>query len=475
MSRAVQDTKDVDRDQLDPGGDLFVNEVFEASLHCKYKAYLRLKAQKGTKCEYESMCDTARANAKRMALETLLAQGGTEGPPSHVILTDSLLRQAEPLIFNTDLPIGLGLLHFDGLKRIDGPSNLGDFHYVPLLFAGGSKPRKEQKALLELGSLYLSDLQGQTPNKGYVFCGNDGRLATMRLSPDLSKVRHQFHELDQLRTSSEPPPLILNNHCQVCEFRQQCRQQAVEQANLSLLGIGQKEIKAYARKGILNLTQLAHTFRPRRKGKRVERSKRRYHALQAMALRDKTVFVLGTPALPTSPVQVYLDLEGDPDEGYIYLIGMVVCDGVSEHTYSFWADDKNQEIEILQQFLHTLRHYDDFHVYCYGSYEKTFLTKMRSNMKVGRHLDQVLKVLTNILSVVYSHIYFPCYTNGLKDVASCIGFSWTEAEASGLQSIVWRKRWQTAHAEAWKQKLVTYNLEDCHALKQVADFLSVSS
>jgi len=340
MSRAIQDTKDVVPDHLNQGGDLYVNEVFEASLHCKYKAYLRLKAQKGTKCEYESMCDTARANAKRIALEKLLAPGGAKDPPTHVILTGSLLRQSEPLVFDTDLPIGLGLLHFDGLKKIDGPSNLGDFHYIPLLFSGGSKPRKEQKGLLELASLYLSDLQGKMPNKGCVFCGNESRLATMRLSPDRSKVRHQFEDLEQLRTSSEPPPLILNDHCQVCEFRQQCRQQAVDQGNLSLLGIGQKEIKTYARKGILNLTQLAHTFRPRRKGKRVERSKRRYHALQAMALRDKTVFVLGTPSLPKKPVQVYLDLEGDPDEGYIYLIGMVVCDGGSEHSYSFWADSK---------------------------------------------------------------------------------------------------------------------------------------
>ena len=40
-------------------------------------------------------------------------------------------------------------LCFDGLKRVDGPSKLGDFHYVPMLFHEGRKVGKEQRLLLE--------------------------------------------------------------------------------------------------------------------------------------------------------------------------------------------------------------------------------------------------------------------------------------------------------------------------------------
>ena len=32
-------------------------------------------------------------------------------------------------------------------------------------------------------------------------------------------------------------------------------------------------------------------------------------------------------------------------------------------------------------------------------------------------------------------------------------------------------RWEATHAEEWKQKLITYNLEDCAALKRVSEFL----
>ena len=60
---------------------------------------------------------------------------------------------------------------------------------------------------------------------------------------------------------------------------------------LSLLrGLGEKEVKSYGRKGLFTLTNWDNIFRPRRKSNRAERgSSRRYHALQAMAIRDKTV------------------------------------------------------------------------------------------------------------------------------------------------------------------------------------------
>src|SRR5207245_2257724 len=110
------------------------------------------------------------------------------------------------------------------------------------------------------------------------------------------------------------------NHCHVCEFRQRCQQQATEEDNISLLrGIGEVEVKAYARKGIFTVTQLAHTFRPRRKGKRgAQREQRHDHALQALAIRDKRIHILGTPELADSLTRIYLDVEGDPEDGYVY-------------------------------------------------------------------------------------------------------------------------------------------------------------
>ena len=85
--------------------------------------------------------------------------------------------------------------------------------------------------------------------------------------------------------------------------------------------------------------------------------------------------------------------------------------------------------------------------------------------------NEILARLVNVLSVIHSHVYFPTYSNGLKSIGAYLGFRWTEPEASGILSIVWRRRWEEARQNNFKDRLITYNREDCEALRQVTDAL----
>jgi predicted RecB family nuclease len=446
-------------------------DVLEGYLNCKYKGYLKLAGEYGTRSDYEVMLVAAREEVRLKAIEKILARH-QEGEVARTIPLTAAALKARPLfVLDALLEDEVVSFHFDGLKRVDGPSKLGDFHYVPVLFHEAEQVRKEQRLLLEVDALLLSRIQGRLPASGVVWHGKECQATKVRLGTDPRKAEQILRDLQQMRDGG-PPRLLLNDHCQACEFRRRCHEQAVREDNLSLLrGIGQKEVKGLARKGILTLTQLAHTFRPRRKGKRAGRkTHHRYHALQALAVRDRRVYVFGTPELPESPVIVYLDVEGVTEEGFVYLIGMVVVhqDGSAER-FSFWADNKEQEGDIFERFLAEVGRYDDFRVYCYGGYERVFLKRLRKSARRKKPVDRVLERLVNVLSMVHAHLYFPCFSNGLKDVAGCLGFSWTEPDASGLQSLVWRARWEATRDEEWKQKLLTYNLEDCAALQKVTE------
>ena len=57
-----------------------------------------------------------------------------------------------------------------------------------------------------------------------------------------------------------------------------------------------------------------------------------------------------------------------------------------------------------------------------------------------------------MLSVIYPHVYFPTYSNGLKEIARYLGFDWTEPDAPGMQSIVWRRRWEETNSTCVKGK-----------------------
>jgi predicted RecB family nuclease len=448
-------------------------DVLEGYLNCRYKGHLKLAGERGMRSDYEALLAERRAEVRLRAIDKILARHGEDQVARNVPLTAAALKRGPAFVLDVALEDEAVSLHVDGLKRVEGASKLGDFHYVPVLFHEAEQVRKEQRLLLEVYALLLSRVQGRTPGCGVVWHGRACRATKVRLGTDPRKAEQVLRDLQEMRGAG-PPRLVLNDHCQVCEFRQRCHDQAVREDNLSLLrGLGEKEVRSYARKGILTLAQLAHTFRPRRKGRRaVRKTHHRYHALQALAVRDKRVYVFGTPELPDSPVKVYLDIEGKPDEGFVYLIGMLAVrqDG-SEERLSFWADTREQERDIFDRFLAEAGRYEDFRVFCYGGYERAFLKRMRAGAERKDAVDRVLDRLVNVLSLVYAHVYFPCHSNGLKDVARCLGCSWTEPDASGLQSLLWRARWEATHEDGWKRKLLAYNQEDCAALGRVAGFL----
>ena len=298
--------------------------------------------------------------------------------------------------------------------------------------------------------------QGAFPRSGIVYLGSDSTRTAIRFGSGLAAAENLLKEAERVQRAEVPPKLLLNDHCRICTFRDRCRNQAIGEDNLSLLrGIGEKTIKRYARKGILTLTQLAHTFRPRRRGKRAKVPlNRRDHALHALAIRDKTIYVLGAPELQTGPVRIYVDMEGDPEDGYIYLIGLVVCDGERIEQYSFWADDRKGESQICARFLGIVAQYEAPLLYSYGNYERTFLARMRRLVRRKKSIDNTLAALTNVLTIIYPHFYFPTYSNGLKEVAGCLGYRWTEPDASGIESVVWRKNWEKTGDATWKAKLI---------------------
>ena len=69
--------------------------------------------------------------------------------------------------------------------------------------------------------------------------------------------------------------------------------------------------------------------------------------------------------------------------------------------------------------------------------------------------------------MIFGSLYFPTYSNGLKDIARYLGFEWSDANASGLQSLHWRVEWEFFRDDNLKKRLIRYNAEDCEALERV--------
>ena len=167
----------------------------------------------------------------------------------------------------------------------------------------------------------------------------------------------------------------------------------------------------------------------------------------------------------------YLDVEGLPDREFYYLIGLLINDGTARRQVSLWADREADQRGLWDAFLAVIRGLgEEFDLFHYGSYETRFLKLMAE--RYGGDPEVIARLDSrgvNILSAIQGRVYFPVHANDLKSVAGCLGFGWSDAAASGLQSIVWRHEWEATGDGATKQRLLMYNQEDCFALEAVVN------
>jgi predicted RecB family nuclease len=299
-------------------GTKITNDVVESFLNCKVKAYLKLNDHQGTKSDYEEFLLQNRRQVREQAIIKMVGKSPEDDIKTGVPLTASLLRTGRSYVLDPTLDNHPWFVRFDGLKKVDEPSGLGDFHYVPMLFHEAHGVGTNQRLLLELYGWLLSPIQGRHPAYGVVWHGQECKGTKLRLNPHTRRCERFWQELIEMTSLTSPPSLLLNDHCQICEFRQRCHDQAIREDNLSLLrGLGEKEIKRNARKGIFTLTQLSYTFRPRRRPKWARAAPRPHSfALQALALRENKIHINGTPELKRTMLRVYLDVEGLPDDDF---------------------------------------------------------------------------------------------------------------------------------------------------------------
>jgi hypothetical protein len=191
--------------------------------------------------------------------------------------------------------------------------------------------------------------------------------------------------------------------------------------------------------------------------------------LQALAIRTGKIYLQEIPTLARQETELYLDIEGLPDLGLYYLIGLLVRQGKNVEYHSFWADNIEDERKIWWDFLDFLAQHHDAPIYHYGGYDLRAIKILDKRYETDN--QALIDRLINVNKQIYGKIYFPVYSNKLKEVANFVGATWTAPDASGIQSLVWRHCWNDSHESQYKSKLIMYNQEDCHALKLLVDEL----
>jgi predicted RecB family nuclease len=451
-------------------------DLFRAFLKCSTKCWLRAAGEAASGNAYAEWAKSQNgsyhlAQMERLLSETARNEVAASPPPEK--LKAAKWRLAINLAVRARMNTWLleSEVHAVERTRSEGPGR--PMQFIPIRFIFTNKLSEDDKLLLAFDTFVLSEATGREIRFGKIIHGDDHSPLKVKTAARYGEVRKCLEKIAALLSSPRPPELVLNPHCGECEFQNRCRQKAIEVDDLSLLaGMSHKERNKFRSKGIFTVTQLSYTFRPRRRPKRIGDKREKYHhSLKALAIREKKIHIVGRPELKIDGTPIYFDVEGLPDRDFYYLIGIRIGTGDSAVHHSLWADTAADEGRIWRDFLAMLETVEKPVLIHYGSYETAFFKRMRERYsnRFPALVGQLIAKAVNLLSIIYAHVYFPTYSNTLKEIGAYVGFRWSATSASGLSTLIWRSQFEQSQEAAFKERLITYNAEDCQALQMVAE------
>jgi predicted RecB family nuclease len=455
------------------------SDLFNAFLKCPTKCWLRAAGEPASGNAYAEWVESRNGSYHATEIERLLSEIPKDevavSPPPENLKT-AKWRLAAKLAARAQMNSYVLESEVHAVERAPSEGRGKPTQIIPIRFIFTNKLVADDKLLLAFDAFVISEVTGREISLGKIIHGDDHSALKVKTAALADTVRKRIERIAELLSSPTPPDLVLNRHCGECEFQTRCRQKAIEMDDLSLLSrMSEKERTKLHRKGIFTVTQLSYTFRPRRRPKRMRDKREMYHhSVKALAIREKKIHIVGRPELKIEGTPIYLDVEGLPDRDFYYLIGVRIGSGDSAVQHSLWADATADEGKIWRTFLGILETVEKPVLIHYGSYETTFLKRMGERHGVPAESSAAVKTMqtaVNLQSVIFAQVYFPTFSNGLKEVAGYLGFRWSNSGATGVQTISWRHEWEASRARFQKSALLTYNAEDCKALEPIVNKL----
>jgi len=370
----------------------------------------------------------------------------------------------------------------DLLVKQPGQSHFGDWMYVPASIELGKRPKQEYQVVAAFHAQVLATVQGVIPETALLILRTKNTSYAVDLfkwTPQMQQILEEFIQV--LELANPPEVFISRQKCNLCHWYSQCYAIAQTQQHLSLLpGVTPIRYTQLQTLDITTLESLANTspailenlvgFDTQVAAKLV---------VQAQSVLQKRPLILPYP-LPkenitfTAPIELYFDIEAQPDLDLNYLLGVLVVDRVAntQQFYSFLAEKPEDEELVWQQFLNLVWQYPQAPIYHFCVYE--FDTVKRLAKLYNTPYSSVRPVLNRFVDIyeqLTQSVALPVESYALKAIARWLGFEWRNKEASGAKCIYWYDQWLETGDRTLLESIQSYNEDDCRATRLVKDWL----
>lgn len=371
----------------------------------------------------------------------------------------------------------------DVLVKQDGVSALGDHHYevVEIKMAKNLK----QKHILQAAfyNKMIGLVQRHVPERFFII-GGDSKIQPYNYADYVGNLDSTIDLARSIHNGYVPPPIYGQTET---GWTQYSNEKAVESGSVTLIsGIGMGKVHTLNSAGFKTIQDVASSTEADLasiKGIKTQSSK--FIALANAITTNKMVRLDGKIDLPECSTEIFIDLEGlgllEEESIHDYLIGVLVRNRKNgcydDRIYKYFiAKDKREDL-MLERFVKFMDSQDDYIMYHWNTYERTYLRSMmeRHGIDAYRLLEQ--DVLVDLLPISKKAFAFPTYSNSLKDVAKWMGYGWKHSDVGALSSIILYLKYIDDPTNNWDsiQKVLDYNMNDCEATRIVKDWMLANS
>lgn len=370
----------------------------------------------------------------------------------------------------------------DLLVKQPGKSCFGDWLYAPANIELGKRPKQEYQVVVAFHAQVLAIVQEVLPETGWLILRNQNQGYAVDLDKWIPQMEYILGDFIQVIELPHAPEIFISRQkCNLCHWYNHCYAIAHSQQHLSLLpGVTPVRYNQLQANSITTLESLAHTSPgilenlPGFEGEVAPKI-----VLQAQSVLEKRAFIL--PAAPptesltfTAPVELYFDIEAQPDLNLHYLLGVLVVDrqANTEQFYSFLAEKPADEELIWQQFLDLVWQYPEAPIYHFCVYEFDTVKQMAKLYRTpNSSVKPVLNRFVDVYEQLIQSVALPVESYALKAIARWLGFEWRDKEASGAKCIYWYDQWLETGDRTLLEVIQRYNEDDCRATRNVKDWL----
>ena len=488
-------------------------------LSCRHLVSLDLAAARGEKerpVRYDALMEDLRARGhrhERAYLERLREQGLTiagdadgagDGSPSYPgpEAAFAAMRAGVDVVYQAALEDEVWSGRVDFLRRVDTPSELGDWSYEVF----DTKLARETKAatILQLCvySYLLGKLQGGRPKGMHVVTpGRDFEPESYRV--DEYAAYYRLLECGIGAFVAEPgetyPELVSN--CDYCAWWSDCEVRRRGDDHLCYVaGISRLQMKSLRGFGVERLAELAALdpvpeppqgsrealVRVREQARVQEVARQR--AAPYFELREPFAAQHGLSLLPEpTPDDIFLDFEGDhfAETGVReYLLGYVTRGPNDEPVYTaLWARTLEEERAAFERFIDVAteirRRNPGAHIYHFAPYEPAALKRLMGRYATREvEFDQLLRgqAFVDLHTVVKRALIAGVERYSIKDLESLFGYT---REQDLREAAMSRRIVENAIAEGPADEdlgphvgvVEDYNREDCESAERLRDWL----